>query len=104
MPQLSEYAEYAVTFLPIVAMFAIFYLFIIRPQRKRDKSEKDMRASIAVGDEICTIGGFVGKIVSIKDDTLIIESTADRTKLKVHRWAVRGKEEELKAEEIKAAK
>ncbi len=103
MPQLSEYTQYAQTFLPIIAMFAVFYFFLIRPQRKRDKAEKEMRAALAVGDEICTIGGFVGKIVSMKDgeDTLIIESTADRTKLKIHRWAIRNKEEAPKLEEAK---
>ena len=51
-----------------------------------------MRESIQVGDEISTIGGFIGKVVSIKDETLVIESSADRTKLKLYRWAVRGKE------------
>ena len=76
----------------IILLFVVFYFFLIRPQKKRDKAEKEMRDSIKVGDEISTIGGFIGKVVSIKDDTLVIESTADRTKLKLYRWAVRGKE------------
>ena len=92
MPQLNEYMEYIGAFLPIVLMFVIFYFFLIRPQRKRDKAEKEMRNSISIGDEISTIGGFIGKVVSIKDDIIVIESSADRTKLKLHRWAVRGKE------------
>ena len=65
---------------------------LIRPQRKRDKQEREMRNSISVGDEISTIGGFIGRVVSIKDDTLVIESSSDRTKLKIYRWAIRGKE------------
>ena len=51
-----------------------------------------MRNSIQVGDEISTIGGFIGKVVSLKEDTLVIETSADRTKLKLYRWAIRGKE------------
>ena len=73
-------------------MVAIFYFLLIRPQRKRDKAERDMRNSIQVGDEISTIGGFIGKVVSMKDETLVIETSADRTKLKLYRWAIRGKE------------
>ena len=51
-----------------------------------------MRNSIEVGDEISTIGGFIGRVVNIKDDVLVIESSSDRTKLKIYRWAIRGKE------------
>ncbi len=80
------------TFLPLVIMIAIFYFFMIRPQKKRDKEEREMRNSIQVGDEISTIGGFIGKVVSVKDDVLTIESSNDRTKLRIYRWAVRGKE------------
>lgn len=76
---------------PIVLLFVVFYFFLIRPQKKRDKAEKEMRQSIQVGDEISTIGGFIGKVVSIKDETLVIESSADRTKLKLYRWAVRAR-------------
>lgn len=92
MPSPAEYANILTSVLPIVLLFGVFYFFLIRPQRKRDKAERDMRNSIEVGDEISTIGGFIGKIVSIKDDVVVIETSADRTKLKLHRWAVRGKE------------
>ena len=89
---LNNYSQILGTFLPIILMVVIFYFFLIRPQRKRDKAERDMRNSIQVGDEISTIGGFIGKVVSLKEDTLVIESSADRTKLKLYRWAIRGKE------------
>ena len=79
-------------FLPLVVLIVVFYFVLIRPQRKRDKQEREMRNSISVGDEISTIGGFIGRVVSIKDDTLVIESSSDRTKLKIYRWAIRGKE------------
>ncbi|MBS5703974.1 MAG: preprotein translocase subunit YajC [Butyricicoccus pullicaecorum] len=92
MPSASQYGQILGSVLPIVLLFVVFYFFLIRPQKKRDKAEKEMRESIQVGDEISTIGGFIGKVVSIKDETLVIESSADRTKLKLYRWAVRGKE------------
>ncbi len=89
---LNNYAALISSFAPIVIMVVIFYFLLIRPQRKRDKAERDMRNSIQVGDEISTIGGFIGKVVSLKEDTLVIESSADRTKLKLYRWAIRAKE------------
>ena len=92
MPIAEQYGSMISTFLPLILLVVVFYFFLVRPQKKRDKAEKEMRDSIQVGDEISTIGGFIGKVVSIKDDTLVIESTADRTKLKLYRWAVRGKE------------
>ena len=92
MPALSDYGAIIAQFLPFVVLIVVFYFFLIRPQRKRDKQERDMRNSIEIGDEISTIGGFIGRVVSIKDDVLVIESSSDRTKLKISRWAIRGKE------------
>ena len=92
MPALSDYGAIIAKFLPFVVLIVVFYFFLIRPQRKRDKQERDMRNSIEIGDEISTIGGFIGRVVSIKDDVLVIESSSDRTKLKIYRWAIRGKE------------
>lgn len=88
----TQYLELIMQFLPIVLLVAVFWFFLIRPQRKRDKEERNMRDSIQVGDEISTIGGFIGKVVNIKDDVFIIETSNDRTKLKIYRWAIRGKE------------
>ncbi|MDO5142018.1 MAG: preprotein translocase subunit YajC [Eubacteriales bacterium] len=85
-------AEFYMQFLPLIVLIVLFYFMLIRPQRKRDKAEREMRNSIAVGDEISTIGGFIGRVVSVKDDVLVIESSNDRTKLKIYRWAIRGKE------------
>jgi preprotein translocase subunit YajC len=69
-------------------MFAIMYFVMIRPQKKKQKAEKDMRESLQVGDEITTIGGIVGRVVTVKDDSLIIETGADRNKIKITRWAI----------------
>ena len=92
MPGAGDYLTMIANFAPIVILIVLFYFLLIRPQRKRDKAERDMRNSIEVGDEISTIGGFIGRVVSIKDDVLVIETSNDRTKLKIYRWAIRGKE------------
>ncbi len=72
----------------LVAMFAIMYFMMIRPQKKKQKEEQAMRDNVQIGDEITTIGGIVGRVVTVKDDSLIIETGADRNKMKVMRWAV----------------
>ena len=92
MPSGQQYLQALVQFAPLVVLIVLFYFLLIRPQRKRDKAEREMRNSIEVGDEISTIGGFIGRVVNIKDDVLIIETSNDRTKLKIYRWAIRGKE------------
>lgn len=104
MPHLEDYMYYIVQFLPFVIIIAIFYFFMIRPQRKRDKEEREMRNSVQPGDEICTIGGFIGRVVSVKDDTLVIETSADRTRLRLYRWAIRNKENAPAADAKKDAK
>lgn len=92
MPSGQDYLYYIVNFAPIVLLVVVFYFLLIRPQRKRDKAEREMRNSITVGDEVSTIGGFIGKVVNIKDDVFTIETSSDRTKLRIYRWAIRGKE------------
>lgn len=76
----------------IVATFAIFYLLLIRPQQKQEKKERIMRNSLEAGDHIVTIGGIVGKIISVKEDEIVIETGADRTKLTMKKWCVQAKE------------
>ena len=73
----------------LIPLFLIMYFFMIRPQKKQEKETNAMRNSIVVGDEICTIGGFVGRVSAIRDDLLTLEINKDRTKIKVYRWAVR---------------
>lgn len=74
--------------LMLVAMFAVMYFVMIRPQKKKQKEEQAMRDNIQIGDEITTIGGIMGRVVTVKDDSLIIETGADRSKMKIARWAV----------------
>ena len=73
---------------PIALMIVVFYFLLIRPQRKRDKQTQKMRNSVQVGDEIVTAGGIVGLVVSIKEDTIVLETGSDRSKIRIKRWAI----------------
>ena len=73
----------------IVVMFVALYFFMIRPQKKQEKEQNNMRNNLQVGDEITTRGGIIGKIVSIKEETVTIETSHDRTKIRILRSAVR---------------
>ena len=73
----------------IVVLIAVFYFVGIRPQKKQEKEVAAMRDALTVGDEITTIGGIIGKIVSIKEETITIETSRDRTKIRLLRSAVR---------------
>ena len=81
----------------IVVLFVVMYFFTIRPQKKQEKMINDMRNNLQVGDEITTIGGIIGKIVRIKDETVLIETGHDRTKIRILRSAV--KTVDVKAED-----
>lgn len=72
----------------MVAMLAIFYFILIRPENKRKKQAQEMRDSLKKGDTITTIGGVVGKIVSTNPNTIIIETSEDRVRMELTRWAV----------------
>ena len=76
------------SFILLGVMLVMMYFMVIRPQRTREKQQAEMRNSIEVGDGITTIGGVVGRVVSIKDDTLLIETGSDRVKLRIMKWAV----------------
>ena len=72
----------------LVVMVGVMYFTMIRPQKKRQKEEQAMRDNISIGDEITTIGGIMGRVVTVKEDSIIIETGADRTKLRIIRTAV----------------
>ena len=75
--------------LMLVVMFVAMYFLTIRPQKKAEKEANDMRNNLQVGDEITTIGGIIGKIISIKEETVMIETGHDRTKIRILKSAVR---------------
>lgn len=77
-----------VNIIPFALLIIVMYFFLIRPQKKKEKKINDMRSSLNVGDEIVTIGGICGKIVKTKDDTIVIQVGADKTKFEMTRWSV----------------
>lgn len=72
----------------LVAMVAVMYFVMIRPQKKKQAEEQKLRDSIQIGDDVTTIGGISGRIVTVKEDSVVIETGADRTKVKFMRWAI----------------
>lgn len=89
------------TIIMIVALFVVLYFFMIRPQKKQERKDAEMRGSLAVGDEVTTIGGIIGKVVSIKGETFVLETTKDKTKIRFLKAAVRSVD--VKAEDLAAA-
>lgn len=76
------------TILMLVAMVAIMYFLMIRPENKRKKKAQEMRESLKKGDIITSIGGIVGRIVFVAKDTIIIETSDDRVRMELAKWAV----------------
>ncbi len=73
----------------LVLVVVFFYFFLIRPQKKQEKEAAQMRNSLEIGDEIVTIGGIVGQVISIKSDTITIVTSKDRTKIRFLKSAIR---------------
>ena len=72
----------------LVVMLAVFYFFMIRPENKKKKQLEEMRSSLAVGDDVTTIGGIVGKVVAVKDNYIVFETGEDRVRIQVAKWAI----------------
>lgn len=87
------------TVISFVLIIGIFYFLLIRPENKRKKSAAKMRSELAVGDQITTIGGIVGTIIAIQEDSIVIETSADRVRVEFAKWAVSTKD--TKKEEAK---
>lgn len=69
-------------------MGILLYFFMIRPQKKKEKQAAERRNSIEIGDEVTTIGGIVGRVVSLKEDTFVIETAGERSRMRFKRWAI----------------
>ena len=76
------------TFIPLILIFVVFYFLLIRPQKKREKATNEMRNNVQVGDEVVTQGGIVGRVVSIKEDNVVVETGSERSKIRIKRWAI----------------
>ena len=98
------------TVIMMVAMLGIFYFMLIRPENKRKKEAEQMRSSVRKGDKITTIGGIVGTVVDVKENNIVIETSADQVRIELAKWALStnetaaeaAKAEAKKAEEAKA--
>ena len=75
----------------IVVMLAVMYFLLIRPENKKKKAAEEMRSSLKVGDTITTIGGIVGTICAVKDQTIVMETGADRVRIEFTKWAISSK-------------
>ena len=73
----------------IVVLIVVMYFTTIRPQKKQEKEQAKMRNELAVGDEVTTIGGIIGRVVSVKEETCVIETSHDRTKIRILKNAIR---------------
>ena len=98
------------TIVMMVAMLGIFYFMLIRPENKRKKEAEQMRSSVRKGDKITTIGGIVGTVVDVKENNIVVETSADQVRVEFAKWAISSNEtaaenakaEAKKAEEAKA--
>lgn len=80
--------ETILSFAPLIIIGIVFYFLLIRPQQKKDKEDKAMRENLEIGDEVVTAGGIIGIIVSIKDETVVIETGSGRSRIRVAKWAI----------------
>lgn len=76
------------TLIPLILIIAVFYFFMIRPENKKKKQAAEMRNNLKVGDVITTIGGVIGTVCAVKDETIVIETGADRVRIEFTKWAI----------------
>ena len=92
------------TIIMMVAMLGIFYFMLIRPENKRKKEAEQTRNSVKTGDEIVTIGGICGKVVNVKDDKIVIETSADQVRIELMKWGISSNETAVAAAKEEARK
>ena len=92
------------TVIMLALMIGVFYFLMIRPENKRKKEAEKMRSNVKVGDEITTIGGIVGKVVNVKDDKFVIETSADQVRIEFAKWALSTNETATAAARAEAQK
>ena len=80
--------SYISLFFTLALMLVLLYFMIYRPQKKQEKKDAAMRAALEIGDQVTTIGGVIGRVVAIKDDTFVLETGADRVKIRFIKNAI----------------
>ena len=86
----ASMTETLFTLLPMILIIVFMFILIYLPQKRQDKKDAAMRSSIEIGDKVSTIGGIVGIVCAIadKDDTIVLETGSDRTKIRFRRSAI----------------
>ena len=92
------------TVIMLVLMVAVFYFMLIRPENKRKKEAEQMRSSVKTGDKIVTIGGIIGTVVNVKEDKIVIETSADQVRIEFAKWAISTNETAAEAKKAEAKK
>ncbi len=94
--------SYLSLFFTLALMVVLLYFMIYRPQKKQEKKDAAMRNSLEIGDQVTTIGGVIGRVVAIKDDTFVLETGSDRVKIRFAKTAI-GSVEKLNMDNASAA-
>ena len=92
------------TIIMLVLMLAIFYFMLIRPENKRKKEAEQMRSSVKKGDQITTIGGVIGTVVDVKENNIVLETSADQVRIEFEKWAISSNETATEAAKAEAKK
>ena len=92
------------TVLMLVVMIGVFYFLLIRPENKRKKEAEQMRSNVHTGDQVTTIGGIVGTVVSVKDDKFVLETGADQVRVEFAKWAISTNDTAAEAAKAEAKK
>ena len=100
----AEQGSMLLTLLPLALLAIVFYFFLYRPQKKQEKETAEMRNSVELGDIIVTAGGIVGMVVKVTEEMLLIETSGNRTKIQIQKWAVQSVLEKANEPEAKEAK
>jgi len=97
----AEQGSMLLTLLPLALLAIVFYFFLYRPQKKQEKETAEMRNSVELGDIIVTAGGIVGMVVKVTEEMLLIETSGNRTKIQIQKWAVSSVLEKANEPEVK---
>ena len=92
------------TLIMLLVMIGVFYFMLIRPENKRKKEAEAMRGAVKTGDKITTIGGVIGTVVNVKEDKIVIETSADQVRMELAKWAISSNETAAEAKKAEAKK
>ena len=92
------------TIVMLLLMVGVFYFMLIRPENKRKKEAENLRSNLKVGDQVTTIGGIIGTVVSVKEDKFVIETGADQVRIEFAKWAISSNETATAAAKAEAKK